>query len=385
MPRAHIAPRAYLADVKNPLPHSPRASANRRRAFLFLLLPLLAFTIAQARFPVIGYFASWNGAADAIAYGKLTHINYSFAGTGGDGAIGSVDEGQLRDVVSRAHQAGTKVGIAIGGWGADQAFVAMAATQAGRDRFAANASAFCVKFSLDGVDIDWEFPTTATADSYEALMKTLGALLHKKGRYLSLAVKSHDIYVKEQDVGDKVKDGVFAAADFLNVMAYDGGGPNHSPYEMAVTEMNYWVKTRACPRAKVILGVPFYGKELKPDGKEPATAYKDLAYQDRLVPLRDNSGAIFYNGVATIGKKAKLAAEMGGGIMIWEVAQDSHDETSLLSAIGTLAAGFPDVPLTIAGRPGLAITPAAPASGLWFRNFTVTGRSLPDRGALRVR
>ena len=347
---------------------------KNRRAFLLLVLPLLAFGTAAARFPVIGYYASWSGGPEGIAFDKLTHINYSFAGTGGDGAIGSVDEGKLRDLVARAHQAGAKAGIAIGGWGADQAFVAMASTPAGQDRFAANASAYCDRFALDGVDIDWEFPTAATADAYEALMKTLGAALHKKGRYLSLAVKSHDIYVKEQDVGNNVKSGVFEAADFLNVMAYDGGGQNHSPYDMAVTEMIYWVKTRGCPRAKVILGVPFYGKELKPDGKEEATAYKDLSYQDRLVPQRDNSGAIYYNGIATITKKAKLAAEMGGGIMIWEVAQDAKDDTSLLTVIAKLAAGFPDVPLALS-RP--AAQTASPAFPLRYGNFLITGRILP--------
>ncbi|GEM_PF-2884560 len=314
----------------------------------FACLGLAATT--QARFPVIGYYASWNDGIADIQFGKLTHINYAFAGTGADAAVGSVDEGKLRDLVARGHQAGTKVGVAIGGWGADQAFIAMSNTQGGRDRFTANAVAFCDRFSLDGVDIDWEFPLPSNADAYESLIKTLAAALHKQGRYISIAVKSKDVYVKDPDVGPNFRSGLFEAADFLNVMAYDGGGTNHSPYEMAVTELNYWVKTRGCPRNKVILGVPFYGKELKPDGKETATAYKDLAYQDRAVTARDNSGNIWYNGVTTILKKAQLAADMGGGVMIWEVTQDTRDATSLLSALAQKTAGFPDIPLVLAAR-----------------------------------
>ena len=367
MSPAGADPRAYLAVVK-------KTSIRLRRTLLLSLVPLLAFGPALARFPVIGYFASWSGGSENVAFAKLTHINYSFAGTGADAAIGSVDEAQLRDLVARGHQAGTKVGIAIGGWGADQAFIAMAATAVSRDRFAANASAFCDRFGLDGVDIDWEFPTTANADAFESLMKSLATVLHKKGRYLSVAVKSRDIYVKDPEVGPNFKAGVFESADFLNVMAYDGGGQNHAPYEMAVNELNYWVKTRGCPRHKVILGVPFYGKELKPDGKEVAIAYKDVSYQDRLVPQRDNSGAVYYNGIATIEKKARLAAELGGGIMIWEVAQDSRDETSLLGAIARLAAGFPEIPVVSLRRP--AEPRPARAFMAWDRDFTVTGRAL---------
>lgn len=65
--------------------------------------------------------------------------------------------------------------------------------------------------------------------------------------------------------------------------------------------------------------------------------------------------------------------------MIWEVAQDAHDETSLLGTIAKLAATFPDVPLAIA--PARRASP--PAAALpWFpvldgRSFTVTGRALP--------
>jgi GH18 family chitinase len=252
----------------------------------------------------------------------------------------------------------------------------MSATPEGRDRFAANASAFCDRLGLDGIDIDWEFPLPSNADAYEALMKSLGTALHAKGRYLSVAVKSHDVYVKDPDVGKNFKSGIFGSVDFLNVMAYDGGGQNHAPFEMAQTEMQYWTATRGCPRAKVILGVPFYGKELKSDGKEVATAYRDLPYADRQVATRDNSGAIWYNGAATIEKKARLAASVGGGIMIWEVAQDAHDETSLLGTIAKLAATFPDIPLALAPIPDrarqAAVFPWIPVRA--GRGFSMTGR-----------
>ena len=141
-----------------------------KKAKLIPILSVLCALPAAARFPVIGYYASWSGGADDIPYGKLTHLNYSFAATGADAGLGGVDEGKLRDIVARAHQAGTKVGVAVGGWGADQAFIAMAATAAGRERFTANAVAFCDRLGLDGIDIDWEFPLPSNADAYESLL-----------------------------------------------------------------------------------------------------------------------------------------------------------------------------------------------------------------------
>ena len=42
---------------------------------------------------------------------------------------------------------------------------------------------------------------------------------------------------------------------------------------------------------------------------------------------------IYYNGQPTVKRKAMLAKNTAGGVMMWEKAQDSHDGTSLLKAI----------------------------------------------------
>ncbi|WP_397444945.1 T9SS type A sorting domain-containing protein [Polaribacter sp. R77954] len=47
----------------------------------------------------------------------------------------------------------------------------------------------------------------------------------------------------------------------------------------------------------------------------------------------DQIGNTFYNGIPTIEKKVELAHKKVGGIMIWELAQDSFTEYSLLNAI----------------------------------------------------
>lgn len=47
---------------------------------------------------------------------------------------------------------------------------------------------------------------------------------------------------------------------------------------------------------------------------------------------------VYYNGVSTITEKTLYAKENLGGIMIWELTQDSMDnDKSLLQAIGKAA------------------------------------------------
>lgn len=277
---------------------------------------------SQAEMPIIGYWATWAGGIADIQYNYLTHVLYSFGHTNGNGTITGVNDGQIRDMVTRGHAAGIKVGVAMGGWGAHNEFIAMVATQASMDAFIASAVALCDKYGLDGIDMDWEYPTAATASAFDALMKKLSVALHAKGKFLSTCTVG-DV----ADIGVSILQGVFASADFVNIMAYDNGKePNHSSYTHAEDCLRYWVNQRGCPREKAILGVPFYGKM-------PETNYYDIIAQDRTAAQRDNLGSIYYNGIPTIKKKVQLAHQKAAGLLIWQVAGDTHDETSLLKAM----------------------------------------------------
>jgi chitinase len=54
---------------------------------------------------------------------------------------------------------------------------------------------------------------------------------------------------------------------------------------------------------------------------------------DAQAPYKDNVGDVYYNGIPTIQAKARLALGQGGGVMIWELTQDTQGATSLLNAI----------------------------------------------------
>ena len=117
-------------------------------------------------------------------------------------------------------------------------------------------------------------------------------------------------------------------------------GP-HSSYEDAIgsgsssssTGLAYWANYRQFPTSKILLGIPFYGKDF--DNDAAAITYRGIielypdAYND------DQVLNIYYDGVNTVKAKTRYVIDnQYSGIMIWEIGQDSRDATSsLLNAI----------------------------------------------------
>lgn len=53
---------------------------------------------------------------------------------------------------------GTKIMVAVGGWGDTKGFDVAARTEESRQRFARNIATMVDATGADGVDIDWEYP-----------------------------------------------------------------------------------------------------------------------------------------------------------------------------------------------------------------------------------
>lgn len=134
-------------------------------------------------------------------------------------------------------------------------------------------------------------------------------------------------------------DKVMSAVDWFNIMAYDGGdGDRHSTYDFAVLCGKYWKDTRKMPADKVVLGVPFYGR---PSWASYAAILQanPNAYNTDISMI--NGMQAHYNGIPTIQKKTQYALENLGGVMIWELSQDTTDSgKSLLQAIGNTVRAY---------------------------------------------
>lgn len=273
-------------------------------------------------FRVIGYA---NGAiiVDTLQFEMLTHINYAFLIPNEDGTFASLPNAwKLEQLVTRAHEHGVQVLISVGGWGWDDQFEALAADPARRATFASELAAFVEQYDLDGADIDWEFPDPGqSAQNFLTLMSELRQALPEK--LLTIAV------VALGETGESIPAEVFPLLDFVNIMAYDGPGENHSSMQYARDALDYW-QSRGLPVEKTVLGVPFYAR---PDGtpyyrivrNDPAAAYLDSF---------DYYGMqLNYNGIPTMQAKTALALERASGIMIWSLESDAPGELSLLAAI----------------------------------------------------
>lgn len=119
---------------------------------------------------------------------------------------------------------------------------------------------------------------------------------------------------------------VYPLMDFLNLMAYDGGdGAAHSPYSFAVSAIDFW-SGKGLPARQMVLGVPFYAR---PSWRP----YSALVAEDPAAAQQDQLGSDYYNGIPTMQAKTELAIERASGVMIWELTQDTQDDTSLLGAI----------------------------------------------------
>lgn len=279
-------------------------------------------TADSAQLKIIGYAPSWSTSAAEIQYSKLTHINYAFVLPNADGSLQSLPEPQLlRTIVSNAHSNGVKVVVSVGGWndGDDSAFTAFAKTAEGRNRFTQEVIELVETYQLDGIDIDWEYPNPGEeAESFRLLMAQLAEAMHSDNKLLTAAV------IASGNVGNGVVAEVFNYVDFLNLMAYDKNSGDHSPYSYAETSIAYW-SGRGLAKEKLVLGVPYYAR--------PSwLAYKTKVEQNPANACRDTDGTDYWNGIPTIRKKAELARNYGG-IMTWELSEDTNNSDSLLTAM----------------------------------------------------
>lgn len=298
---------------------------------------------ADGDFKVVVYYPSWEPyETDKIDYTVVTHVNYAFAIPKSDGTLRDLESPETaKFIIEEAHANNRKVLLAIGGWSyndvpLESTFVEATNTAEKIKTFGDNIIKMCNDYGFDGVDMDWEHPRVdgSTSKQYEELMLYLAEKLHAEGKLLTSAVLSGatadgNIYY---DAAAHT-DAVLNAVDWVNIMAYDGGdGERHSSYDFAVNSGNYWLQTRKMPASKVVLGVPFYAR--------PSwAAYGDILQADGKAYSKDvstfNGMEAHYNGIDTIKAKTVYAVQHFGGIMVWEITQDTSEKKySLLNAIG---------------------------------------------------
>jgi chitinase len=313
------------------------------RIFFAFIFMTLAFT-ANAQRKVVGYVA--NEDVITVDYGRITHLNISFLNPTDVNGTLNFTSWDFKIVPLRtayvvdAHARGVKVLASLAGGSASEDSLMRSRygkliSDAHRADFVQKISDYLKLHNLDGIDVDLE--GSSINGDYGKFIVDLNTILRPQGKLVTAAL-SH------MNGADRVPTSAIGLFDFVNIMAYDKTGfwnpavPGpHASMDFAIESLNYWV-ARGLPKAKCVLGVPFYGHSF---GSANTTysyshivnTYAGAENQDEITV---NGSTIYYNGIPTIKKKSQFVVDgQYGGIMIWNLGQDkdSSDAKSLLRAI----------------------------------------------------
>ena len=276
-----------------------------------------------------------------------------------------------------------KLLLFIGGWGKNaDGFSEMAKDDTKRALFCSECVRLCNEYNLDGVDLDWEYPTYAAKSSlsdgsyyyngadpadranFTTLVKELRAALGVK-KIISFAAASSD-YSSAEYIDYK---GVLEWVDYINVMTYSMGDPNPSnpskqKHNSPLYKSSRFANSRGgadciegyhnkqgVPYNRMNYGVGFYGhgdgsvypssvsytiarealEKGKANGKSVA-GYNIRWWdeQSRSCYLGDSDGVMYasYEDAESIGYRVAYLKSKGLlGAMVWEYREDDSSGT----------------------------------------------------------
>ncbi len=303
-------------------------------------------------FRTIGYYSGdlFDEPLEKLQTDKLTHIMYAFLIPQADGSVLPLaEEENVRQLIEKAHNDNCKVYIAVGGWSYNNvalqpAFEEAAKTPETRKKLVESIVNVVENYGFDGVELDWEYPNADSAKNYEELIIELSSELKSHNKHLTAALNGAWSATEGPEVSKYVTDACLDAFEFISVMSYDMNNEQHSPFWFANTSIDYWLN-RGVPAENIVLGMPLYARPTYMQyrhlvEKDKAFAYTDFAEID--------GKASHYNGLPTLCKKTILAAKKAGGVMLFDVNEDTNDETSIVSMIDSTLShiennGFSDI------------------------------------------
>jgi GH18 family chitinase len=319
--------------------------------------------------------------AEEIRGGQLTHVNYAFA----DIRNGRIAQGFRHDPENfkvlnglKAKNPALKVLISVGGWTWSGNFSDMALTARSRARFVTSAIEFVRRHSLDGIDIDWEYPSLPgygnthrpeDKHNFTLLLAELRAALDREGaktgtRYLlTIAAGAVDDFLDSTEMAEAAR-----FLDYVNLMTYDQFESSfdrttghHAPLFLhpdnpkgfaASTMVDRFVAA-GVPPEKIVIGLAFYGRSwgevgpaghgLYQPGSQPNvhvnTSFSYLApelenkagfvrYWDDLskAPYLYNAERrlwITYDDPQSVAEKCRYVLGRGlAGVMFWQYTED---------------------------------------------------------------
>lgn len=350
---------------------------------------VLKLFIMSSSQPLINaaYYPSWRiYKGFAPSYLPLDCINqvlYAFVRLNDDGTLKYLDEfadctkeadgekGCLRALAKLKRQKpGLKTLVSVGGGSGSQEFSGIAADPKRRVAFAKSCKQFVEHWHLDGVDIDWEHPTTPEeGTNYIKMLRTLREVLPSPRFLITTALPTGEYCLKNIDVCAAAR-----LLDSLNLMAYDFNGPwtdvsgHHAQLlpQPGAQDAVYpalrnschrgvnYLTSRGFPAHKIIIGVPVYARsfvgargigqpfkgaaetdynELPREWIQSASVDHNVAAASYVDHSAGGKGFVSFDVPETVRLKAEYVKKMGlGGLFYWTGVGDMQGPESLVRA-----------------------------------------------------
>ena len=292
---------------------------------------------------VIAYVTSWSEVMPNPSL--VTHINYAFGHVNDSfNGVRINNEERFKQIIALKEKAPhLKVLLSIGGWGSGR-FSEMAGDEQNRLSFAKDCQRVVQEFGLDGIDLDWEYPTSSAAgissspddtDNFTLLVRDIRQAIGKD-KLLTMASVSSARYVNFRAILNDL--------DFVNIMSYDmANAPRHHStlYRASISgrmTCDDAVKAHidsGVPANRLVLGMPFYGR----GGKILSNRdYRDIDFNGEYTEVWNDTAKVPYlinkegtmvlgfDNVRSLSIKCEYVLEKGllGG-MYWEYAADNDN------------------------------------------------------------
>jgi len=305
-----------------------------------------------------GWFAGWHESqfpASQVPWNRYTHVTYAFAVTTSDTT--KLDESGLTGLptfVSEARKNGVRPLVSIGGWTGSRYFSNAVASAPNRTAFVKTVTDLAVKYRVDGLDFDWEYPDEAGSgcnkhgpgDTPNFLLFLEQLRTHPVGKLLAVTVAA-GISPWLGTNGEPLKDvsGFAKVVDYVAIMNYDiwgpwspTVGPNAPLYDScapkadqggsASSAVEAWTKA-GMPSNKLALGVPSYGHSYRVLKKNAYSSNGQLALFPPFVANDQPAGDKWDSQPGGPGDCGGAASTQPGGVIeYWGMIQLGYINTN---------------------------------------------------------
>jgi len=285
----------------------------------------------QSRFVIAGYWPDYRSYVDINKSSSSMTDLILFSIEPTDDGIIQEDFCCLSDDTIRKAKAAKNINsslnllVSVGGAGRSAAFAIISRDEMKRKSFAQELKRFCLREGLNGVDFDWEQPSTRDEYiSYINLLIESSIILHKEGLLITIALHPDQFLPKE----------VYDHLDKIHLMTYDmvvQAENHHSSFKSSFKAVESLIDS-GCDPAKIVLGLPAYSRSKKnPSLVKTFSEIVDLFIQENGVTQNQNNYLVKLNNFHDFELESELLVKRKieelvvkglAGVFIWEMGQD---------------------------------------------------------------